>query len=280
MNEFDFFEVPENIKKLKGRVPVPGSIEKLAFALHSAVKSRSAGLKRCGVLFSGGLDSSIIAFVLKSLIEDTRLYCVGLDNAGVWARAEENAELLGLPLKKVVISVEEIPALVEETSNAINSTDVLQLQIASPAFAALKKAKLLGEKNVFSGTGADELFCGYAEFGKLLKEKGFDGAHELCWSKLEGMFERNLAREKSMAKHFSLNSFDPFLDESFVLEAMAFPANEKIFLPNDPLRKHVLRELARYIGLPEVICCEKKKAIQYDSGIAKHVRKISKYSRT
>ena len=149
MNEFDFFEVPENIKKLKGRVPASGSMERLAFALHSAVKSRSVGLKRCGVLFSGGLDSSIIAFVLKSLIEDTRLYCVGLDNASVWARAEENAELLGLPLEKVVVSVKEIPALVEETSNAINSTDVLQLQIASPAFAALKKAKASGEKNVF-----------------------------------------------------------------------------------------------------------------------------------
>ena len=58
------------------------------------------------------------------------------------------------------------------------------------------------------------------------------------------------------------------------MQAMAFPAGEKILSPADELRKHALRELGRSIGLPEKICCEKKKAIQFDSGTAKELKRL------
>jgi asparagine synthetase B (glutamine-hydrolysing) len=98
----------------------------------------------------------------------------------------------------------------------------------------------------------------------------------LCWKKLGEMHERNLDREESLARHFSIELKAPFLDESFILQAMAFPAKEKISSPKDELRKNALREMARSIGLPEKICSEKKKAIQFDSGIAREVEKILK----
>jgi asparagine synthase (glutamine-hydrolysing) len=275
MNEFDFFKNPENALSLKGRIPKTHSVGALSSAFLSACKKDTAGVKKCAVLFSGGIDSALVAFALKGIVPEIRLYCAGLEGSHALKRAKENAGLLGMELHEVLICKEEIPALLEETKKAIASDSLLQLQIAMPAFAALREAKKGGFRTAFSGTGADELFCGYKEFCSVLEKGGYGAVEALCWEKLEGMFERNLKREIALAEHFSIEPKAPFLDEGFALQAMAFPAKEKISSPEDELRKNALREMARFLGLPEKICSEKKKAIQFDSGIAKAVEKAS-----
>src|SRR3989338_7927486 len=52
---------------------------KLKDALINAVKSRAAG-KFC-VLFSGGLDSTLLAFIAKKLELNFTCYSVGLENS-------------------------------------------------------------------------------------------------------------------------------------------------------------------------------------------------------
>lgn len=274
MQAFNLFKDPKNIALLRKRVPERHSIKALSNALVLSVKKNSVGLKKCAVLFSGGIDSSLIAFVLKDFVEGIQLYCAGLEGSKSLVRAKENAELLGLELHEVPIEKEEIPKLLDKTRTAINSSERLQLQIALPAFAAMEAIKNASIEAVFSGTGADELFCGYREFNSVLENSGYKGVEELIWKKLAGMHERNLKRELALAKHFSLDLRAPFLEEEFLLQAMAFPARKKIHSASDGLRKHALRELAFSLGLPEKICKEKKKAIQFDSGIAREMRKI------
>jgi asparagine synthase (glutamine-hydrolysing) len=155
MSEFDFFKKLENVLALKGRIPKTHSIEVLSSAFLSACKKDSFGAKKCAVLFSGGIDSSLVAFALKGLVPEIRLYCAGLETSPALKRAKENAKLLGLELHEVLIPKEEIPALLEETKKAINSDSLLQLQIAIPEFAALREIKKGGIRTVFSGTGAD-----------------------------------------------------------------------------------------------------------------------------
>ena len=278
MNSTDSFKDPNWVKALRERVPREHSVNALSHALYSALKKESANARECAVLFSGGLDSSVIAFLLRLFVPRLRLYCAGLKESYSLERARANAELLGLELREVVIEKESLPLLLEEAGGVIDSREALQLEIAVPELAALKAVKEDSVKLVFSGTGADELFCGYAEFASALREKGYSGVEALCWEKLETMFERNLKRELALAERFSLSAAMPFLEEQFVLQAMAFPAREKIFSPADQLRKHPLRELARSIGLAEVMCSERKKAIQYDSGVSREIRKIIKQS--
>ncbi|MFH1234776.1 MAG: asparagine synthase-related protein [Candidatus Diapherotrites archaeon] len=279
MDAFEFFSSPERVASLREKVPKTHSIEALSSAFLSTSKKDSLGVKKCAVLFSGGIDSSLVAFALKGIVPEIRLYCAGLEGSPALSRAQVNAGLLGMELCKVQISKDEIPGLFQKTGKAINSDGLLQLQIAIPEFAALRAIKEGGIGTVFSGTGADELFCGYKEFCFALASGGYAGVEGLVWKKLAEMHERNLERESSLAGHFSIEMKAPFLDTDFVLQAMAFPAKEKISFQNDDLRKNALREMARFMGLPEKICSEKKKAIQFDSGIAKEVEKILKKQR-
>ncbi|MEM0360176.1 MAG: asparagine synthase-related protein [Candidatus Diapherotrites archaeon] len=260
-------------------IPKKPSIEALSSAFLSACKKDSLGLKECAVLFSGGIDSSLVAFSLKGIVPRVFLYCSGVAGSPAIKRARENAELLGMELREVEIKKNEIPVLLKKAKKAIGSDSLLQLQIALPAFVAMQAIKKDGIRTVFSGTGADELFCGYKEFCSVLEKGGHESVEALIWEKLEGMRERNLEREFALSRYFGLRLAIPFLEKGFVLQAMAFPASEKILCCEDALRKHPLRELARYMGLPEKICLEKKKAIQFDSGTAKEIEKIFKADR-
>ena len=275
MNEFDLFKDKKKVLALREKIPAEHSIEALAKALRFAVKERASSLKKCAVLFSGGVDSSLMALALKDFTEPI-LYCAGTGNSKVFPRARKNAKLLGLKLREVPIKEADFPKLKKETVSIIGTDEKMQVSIALPVLAALKAVKSDGIETVFSGTGADELFCGYREFSTVLKQKGYMAVELLCWSKLDEMFGRNLKREIALLGNVSLNAFDPFLDERFVLEAMAFPAEEKILSPEDELRKIPLRELAKFMGLPESICLEKKKAIQFDSGSAKELSRLAK----
>ncbi len=274
MNSIGFFRNPENVHALRERVPSEHSIKALSHSLYSSVKKASSGLSECAVLFSGGLDSSVIAFLLRLFVPRIELYCAGVKGSRSMKRARANAELLGLQLSETIIKKEELPEVVDRVRGIIGSSDALQVEISVPEFAALEAVKKSSVQWVFSGTGADELFCGYAEFASVLEEKGYPGVEALCWKKLETMFERNLKRELALARYFSLKAAMPFLEEQFMLQAMSFPAREKILSPRDLLRKQPLRELARSLGLPEIICSERKRAIQYDSGVSREVRRI------
>ncbi len=270
------FKDREKIEALKEKVPSAYSLEALKKAFLDVIERNTANLGKCAVLFSGGIDSTIVAYAVTSRVKNTLLYCCGLPKASSFARAEQAAKRLGLKLKKIEINKEKLPELVKKTIEAIGTQDKLQVQIALPEFITMQAIKEDSFKVVFCGQGADELFAGYNEFRFVLKEKGFAGVQELIWKKLFEMYERNLKRDLAIANYFGLELRAPFLDEEFILQALAFPPEEKIHSESDLIRKHALRKLAEALGIPKKLCYEKKKAIQYDTGLAKEVERILK----
>ncbi len=267
-----FFKSRAKIRALLSRVPRGHSLSALERAFDESIARSARGLEKAAVLFSGGVDSSLIASALSGFTE-VKLYCSGMVDSPVLGRAEKSSGLLGLPLEITSIERGEIPLLAETVSGAIASRSILQLQIALPAFCALRAVKRDSFHAIFSGQGADELFAGYVEFLSVLEQGGYSAVEEKIREKLLGFYERNACRETALARFFGLEPKTPFLDRAFMLQALAFPAEEKIFFPGDALRKHPLRELARRKGLPEEICSMEKKAIQFDAGIAGEVKK-------
>jgi len=270
------FKDKKKIEALKEKVPSTYSLKALKEAFLDVMERSTADLNKCAVLFSGGIDSTIIAYAVASRVKNTLLYCCGMPKASSFARAEQAAKRLGLNLKKIEVKKEELPELVKKTIEAIGTRDKLQVQIALPEFITMQAIKKDSFKVVFCGQGADELFAGYNEFRFALKKKSFAGVQELIWKKLFEMYERNLKRDLAIANYFGLELRAPFLDEEFILQALAFPPQTKIYSESDLIRKHTLRRLAQELGIPKELCYERKKAIQYDTGLAKEVERILK----
>lgn len=251
-------------------------LKQLETAFHSTMNKTANGINRAAVLFSGGVDSSLIAKAVAERIPETVLFVVGLEKSKDIEFAEFAAKKLDLKLKKIIVKKEEVPAFAEKTAKAIGSTDLLQLQIGVPEYIALEAVKKDGFKTVFSGQGADELFCGYDEFRKILKEKGYNGVRAEILKKLKEMPERNLKRENALYEYFNLIAIYPLMEKEFIEIALKIPAQEKIFPENDLLRKRIFRKLAESQGIPKEICERKKTAIQYGSGLSKEVKKYLK----
>lgn len=262
------------IEALRAKVPKTYSIGALKEAFLHAVERSTANLEKCAILFSGGIDSTIVAYAVSSRIKNTVLYCCGLPEASSIKRASHVAKKLNLKLKIIEIDRQEIPELVKKITEVIGTADKLQVQIALPEFITMREIRKDSFDVVFCGQGADELFAGYNEFRHVLKERGYAGVQELIWQKLFEMYERNLKRDLAIANYFGLELKAPFLEEEFILQALAFPPQTKIRSADDLIRKHALRELAQALGIPKELCYERKKAIQYDSGLAKEVERI------
>ena len=67
-----------------------------------------------------------------------------------------------------------------------------------------------------------------------------------------------------------------FLSDFFVDFAMGIPVGLKMKSREDPLRKHIIRDIASEIGVPELAVSRPKKAFQYSSGLHRSIVKLAR----
>jgi len=241
-------------------------VEILDTALEGAVQKSVEELDGFGVLFSGGLDSSLLAKICADIGVQPMLVSVYMEGSRDESVVREAASFFDLEHLEKVIFEEEIKAYVEEVSEAASTDDPLDLSIGVPLYAGLEAASWAGLESVMCGQGADELFAGYHRYLKMADEK--------LESELKKDVETiNIARDKSIASACGIKLLTPYLDESVVELGLQIPVTLKI---KDGVRKYILREVAKKRGLPESIWSREKKAIQYSTGVDKLVKKILK----
>ena len=233
----------------------------LTKTLECSVRIRTG--RKTGVLFSGGLDSVVTAF-LASEYSDVVLYTAGTEGSPdvVWARRV--SDVLGLPLREYIFDEEDVEEALTRVVFAIEEPSAMNLAIGIPMYFATRLASTDGVKVLLSGGGADELFGGYA---KYLKNP------ELMKEDLRGLSERNLARDDKIAMLNGVEGRFPFLSLPVVQTALKTPLGFKI---GDGIRKLVLRMTALELGLPEWVVMREKKAAQYGSGAQRILRDISR----
>lgn len=243
--------------------------------LIKSVEKRTTGLSEVGILFSGGIDSTIIAKITDDLGIETTLYSVGHENSVDLKYAKKTAATMNLPLKTRVVDVEDVKNYLKPVLNAIEEFNIMKIGVGMPAYIAAEMGHEDGLKVMLSGQGADELFGGYHRYLRFYQEKG-ELTEENLKEDVLNLYHVNLQRDDAVTMANSIELRVPYLDLDIINTAMNIPIKYKINGKDDNLRKCILREISAELGVPEEIVKRPKKAAQYGSGIHKILKKILK----
>ena len=154
-------------------------IDLLEEKLKSAVKRQLLSDVPVGFFLSGGLDSSILVAIARSLNPDKKIICYTIDSlennyegfTDDLYYAEKVAEYLNVDLRKVKAESQ----MMEKLDNIIYHLDEPQADTAPiNVYNISKKAKLEGIKVLIGGTGGDDLFSGYRRHIILKYQRFFD----------------------------------------------------------------------------------------------------------
>lgn len=281
----DFKSIKSNYKEYNDYLETKDSyevyMELLKDDLYSAVEKRVENIVDIGLIFSGGVDSTILAVLLKKIAENKplniKLYSVGVENSQDIKFSREIAEELELPLKTIIIDEETVKESIEPVLTAIEDDNVMKLGVGMTIYLATKAMKEDNIKVALSGQGADELFGGYNRYLKHFEENSlFDAYFDLdeeIYHDIANMYHVNLERDDAVSMANGVELRVPFLDKDIINIALDIPGKYKIKNGEDLLRKHILRDVAKSIGVPDYIVDRPKKAAQYGSGINKILKK-------
>ena len=242
----------------------------IAEAITNSIKKRT--VPRFGILFSGGVDSSLIAFVAKKLNCNFTCYTVGIEGSDDIQWAKKVADEYQLNFKYKILSLDELESAIKHVVKILNDADIVKSSVGSVLYAAGKLA-LLDDNNVlFGGLGSEEIFAGYKRHEDAM-QNGFETLHKECWNGLKGMWQRDLTRDFAVAKHLGLDLRTPFLDRELIKIAMGVHPMLKMDKHD---KKIILREAAEFIGLKKEFAWRKKQAAQYGSNFVNGIEKLAK----
>ena len=262
-----------------------GDVAKIDKMLRLSVIKRVEGLRELGVIFSGGLDSSYLALLLKEISENiplkVKLYAVGAEGSKDVEAAIYASKFLNMDLEICEVTEELVREALPQVVKAIGDDNLMKVGVGLTTYFATKMVADDGIKVAFSGQGADELFGGYKRYLKSFVEGTLNYDLRVDMS---NMYHVNLERDDSCSMLNGVELRLPFLDKTLVELVLNIPDNKKIVSMHDDMRKSILRKLAFEEGLDYEIAYRPKKAAQYGTGIDKILRKkiikdtdISKY---
>lgn len=153
--------------------------ERLHTTLVDSIRTRIQGATRpFGCLVSGGLDSSLVAGILRRLLPpETPLYTysIGMNGATDEVYAREVADHIGSIHTHFLVTKDEMLKAIPEVIQAIGSYDTTTVRASVGNYLVCKKIK---ERNecvyLFNGDGADEVMGGYLYFHNAPDSHSFD----------------------------------------------------------------------------------------------------------
>jgi len=243
--------------------------------MQNAVKETISD-KKIGVAFSGGVDSTLLAKLVKDLGHDVHLLTIGFHDSHDINFAKEVNQILNQPHSISEIDPEKFKEVSDKIHQIIKSDNLSWNENSIAFYYVAELAQKNGLKTVVTANGIDELFCGYNSYREAI-EKGEDEVVKMMNDKLKNEKEMMVAINAVTAE-FGVTMIQPFLFPNFIEYAKKIPISEKIHGPDDMQRKHPIRELAMDYGVPEVAAQKQKKALQYGSQIHKSLLKSRKTS--
>jgi asparagine synthase (glutamine-hydrolysing) len=268
------------IKTLVYSEPKPVTMQKAAEMLQKllerSVRRRVLGTKEIAVAFSGGLDSSVIAFLASKCQANVHLIHVSLENRPETEEAKKAADELSLPIQVYLFREADVEKVVSRVVELIEEPDAVKASIGVPFYWTAEKAFEVGFRVLLAGQGADELFGGYQRYVNDYLLYGKEKVRKTMFDDVVRLHESNIERDVKICSFHDVELRLPFASYQIAKFAVNLPIELKIERSADTLRKLVLRKVAVDMGLPPSIVEKPKKAVQYATGINGALKKLAK----
>jgi asparagine synthase (glutamine-hydrolysing) len=227
-------------------VPAPRSSPRqlddlLTAAVHSCIPPELP----FATLFSGGIDSTLIAHYARRVRPEAPGYFLGGENAPDYPFAARCAEMTGFDLRTVAFdgTSEASFACVDDV---IRMTESFEPSVVRPSVCSHALARAVhvdGYRVVLVGEGADEIFCGYVPL-ELAFADGLEVGGPVREQCVRLLHRSALQRTDRCNMHFQLEARSPFLDGAIVEYAYSLSATALVRQLNGrPHGKAPLREL-------------------------------------
>jgi len=236
-------------------------------ALLASMKKRTQDFDKVGIIFSGGIDSVIIAWLAKKMVPEVICYTGGISGSNDIIYARQIAKKLNLKLRVNELTQDEVEQMIPEVINTIEDTNAGQVEVAIPVYAAVKLAHEDGINVMFSGQGADELFGGYPWYARVVEKEGYQKLRDHMTQDLLLLYKETLEREDKITMAHSIEMREPFLDTEVIRCSMGMGLKLNIKGTTDIMGKHIHRKLAQKLGIPKNIAYRIKEAAQHGSGM-------------
>ncbi|KAJ0240393.1 Asparagine synthase family protein [Hirschfeldia incana] len=252
------------------------------------------------VLFSGGLDSMILAALLDQCLDskyEVDLLNVSFDGPNAPDRISAKAGIKELkkiaPLRrwKLIEIDADLPKLTLETKRVmslINPADTyMDLNIGTALWLAARGDGWIHEESerqednqriryksdariLLVGAGADEQCAGYGRHRTKYRNGSWTALDQEMKLDMQRIWKRNLGRDDRCIADNGKEARFPFLDEDVIKTLLDIPLWEIADLeqPSGKGDKKILRQVAKLLGLHEVAKMPKR-AIQFGSRIAR-----------
>jgi asparagine synthase (glutamine-hydrolysing) len=245
--------------------------------IRRSVRNRVDFQVPTGSLLSGGLDSSVIAFLASEAYkekfgEDAKLktFAVGVGETNDITSARDIAKWIDTEHHELIVGLEEIVHVLPEIIYYLESFDPSLVRSSVSNYLISRHAGEQGIQILLSGEGGDEIFCGYT----YLKDFSF---HELFARQMEclGYLHNNASlRLDRMNQCHGLRVVAPLMSGELLSYAMAIPPEYKLRQEGDQrIEKWIFRK-AFESELPESTVWRIKEEFSQGSGSA---RVLSEY---
>ena len=258
----------ENLETNKERAK-----RKIRKLIENSIIKRAQNLNKFGILFSGGVDSTLIAFLCKKHGFNFTCFTIGLENSQDIEYAKIIAEKYNFSLKHKILSLEEFENVIRNTVKILNNDDIVWISVGSVLYATAQLALQDNISILFGGLGTEEIFAGYQRHEDVLADNDFESVHKESWNGLKNMWQRDLLRDSIIAKSLGIELKTPYMDLEVIKAAMNVNPMYKISKEHE---KIILRDIAENFGLEKEFAFRPKKAAQYGSNFVKGIDKLAK----